>query len=215
MAMIELKNIMHKYQNQDEYVLDDLSITVNSGESMAIVGPSGSGKSTLLHILALLLKPTSGEYYLNGINTSCLNASKRANTRLTTIGMVVQDYALLPDRTALDNVITPLLILGGFNKKQIREMGLEALNELGVAPVANKKAGQLSGGQRQRIAIARALITKPSIVLADEPTAQLDNRNAHLVTELLQTKKRPEVSLVFATHDTSLIKEFDSILQLR
>ena len=129
--------------------------------------------------------------------------------------MVVQDYALLPDRTALDNVITPLLILGGFNKKQIREMGLEALNELGVAPVANKKAGQLSGGQRQRIAIARALITKPSIVLADEPTAQLDNRNAHLVTELLQTKKRPEVSLVFATHDTSLIKEFDSILQLR
>lgn len=215
MAMIELKNITHKYQSQDEYVLDNLSITVNSGESMAIVGPSGSGKSTILHILALLLKPTFGEYYLNGINTSCLNALKRANTRLTTIGMVVQDYALLPDRTALDNVITPLLILGGFNKKQIKEMGLEALNELGVAPVANKKVGQLSGGQRQRIAIARALITKPSIVLADEPTAQLDDRNAHLVTELLQTKKRPEVSLVFATHDTSLTKEFDSILQLR
>lgn len=215
MALIEMRQITHRYSKNDAFILKDFSLSVEAGQHLAITGPSGSGKSTLLSILALLLRPEAGSYLLNGTATERLGESQRAKTRLTQIGLVVQDYALLNDQSALDNVMTPLLIQGHMRKKEAVQRARVALEDVGLEEFASKKAGRLSGGQRQRVAIARALIGNPAVILADEPTAQLDGGTARMITELLLRRTSGGTALIFATHDLSLTEGFDQVVQLR
>ena len=215
MALIEMRQITHRYSKTDAYILKDFSISVERGQHLALTGPSGSGKSTLLSILALLLRPESGSYLLNGTATELLGHRQRAKMRLTQIGLVVQDYALLNDQSALNNVMTPLLIRGEISKNEAIERSREALKDVGLEEFAFQKAGHLSGGQRQRVAIARALVGKPTVILADEPTAQLDGGTARMITELLLQKTSGKTTLIFATHDLTLTEGFDQIVHLR
>lgn len=215
MALIEMRQITHRYSKNDAFIFKDFSLSIEAGQHLAITGPSGSGKSTLLSILALLLRPEAGSYLLNGTATERLGESQRAKTRLTQIGLVVQDYALLNDQSALDNVMTPLLIQGHMRKKEAVQRARAALEDVGLEEFASKKAGRLSGGQRQRVAIARALMGNPAVILADEPTAQLDGGTARMITELLLRRTSGGTALIFATHDLSLTEGFDQVVQLR
>lgn len=215
MAFIEMRQITHRYSRNDAFIFKDFSLSIEAGQHLAITGPSGSGKSTLLSILALLLRPEAGSYSLDGQPTERFSGHQRAETRLRKIGLVVQDYALLSDQSALDNVMTPLLLMGGMRKKEAVEQARTALKDVGLEEFASRKAGQLSGGQRQRVAIARALIGNPAVVLADEPTAQLDGGTAKIITELLLQRTGSGRILIFATHDLSLTEGFDQIIRLR
>ncbi|HIS99116.1 MAG TPA: ATP-binding cassette domain-containing protein [Candidatus Faecaligallichristensenella faecipullorum] len=215
MALIEMRQITHRYSKNDAFILKDFSLSVEAGQHLAITGPSGSGKSTLLSILALLLRPEAGSYILDEQSTERFGGRQRAETRLRKIGLVVQDYALLSDQSALDNVMTPLLLMGGMRRKEIIERARAGLKDVGLEEFASRKAGQLSGGQRQRVAIARALIGNPAVILADEPTAQLDGGTARMITELLLRRTSGGTALIFATHDLSLTEGFDHVVQLR
>lgn len=213
MPIIRAENIGHAYDSKN-YVLKDISILLEAGNALAVTGVSGSGKTTLLNILALLMHPTCGEYTFLDANASKLSESARAQMRLKNIGLIRQDLALLPDRSALENVMVPLLLMGKAKKKEMLDRGKEALDCVGILQQADARIGKLSGGQRQRVAIARALVTKPKLILADEPTAQLDADNARAVVELLRKVTRSDATLILSTHDLSLLSSFEKRLNL-
>lgn len=194
--------------------LDGIDLAVKCGEMIAIVGPSGAGKSTLLHLLAALDTPTSGTVYFDGNSLRSLAEAELAEYRNRTVGFVWQRHHLLPDFSAAENVAMPLLVRGSALRQALR-VAEEWLGEVGLASCAGQRAGELSGGEQQRVAIARALVNRPALLLADEPTGDLDERSAETVFELMQRLHRSHhLTSVLATHNLSLARRTDRILVL-
>jgi putative ABC transport system ATP-binding protein len=203
--MIQLEKINREFKVGDETVhaLRDIDLTLESGEYLSIMGPSGSGKSTLLNMLGLLDRPTSGRYLLEGIETTSLDEQQQATTRRDQIGFVFQSFHLVPRLTAAENVELPL-ILSGLEPEQRKERVRHALDALGLTDRAGHRPDQLSGGQRQRVAIARATIMQPAILLADEPTGNLDKHSGEEVVRTLEALNRQGITLIVVTHDPEI-----------
>jgi len=194
--------------------LDGIDFSVERGEMIAIVGPSGSGKSTLLHLLAALDTPTSGAVYFAGNSLRSFAEAELAEYRNRTVGFVWQHHYLMPDFTAAENVAMPLLVRG-VELGQALRAAIEWLGEVGLANRAEQRAGELSGGEQQRVAIARALVNRPALLLADEPTGDLDERSAGNVFELMQRLHQSHhVTSILATHNLSLARRTDRVLVL-
>ena len=194
-------------------VLKDVSLYVEEGEYVAIMGPSGSGKSTLMNIIGCLDLPTSGSYELAGSDVLSLNENKLADLRLGTIGFVFQNFQLLPRMSAVENVALPL-VYAGVRKKVRRERAREALVRVGLEDRTAFNPTQLSGGQKQRVAIARAMVNKPKILLADEPTGALDSKSSAQVMELFQTLNEEGVTVVMITHDPGIAHHAKRIVDI-
>ncbi len=191
-------------------LVSDVDLSVAPGEFVAIIGPSGSGKSSLLYLLGLLDRPTSGEVFLEGVATSALDDDARADMRLASLGFVFQFHFLLPEFSARENVVLPMRALGRLNDKEQYARAEMLLDQLGLKEHAHKRPDQMSGGQRQRVAIARALANDPKVVLADEPTGNLDTRAGERVLEILRglvdAQRR---AVVVVTHDLALAARAD------
>ena len=203
--MIEIAGVSRTFQvgGQPVHALRALDLTFADGEYAAIMGPSGSGKSTLLHILGLLDRPDSGHYRLDGLETTAINEERRAQLRRDRIGFVFQSFHLIPRLSAAENVELPL-VLAGLVPAQRRERVTRILAAVGLADRAHHRPDQLSGGQRQRVAIARATIMAPSLILADEPTGNLDRASGREVMETLETLNAQGLTLLIVTHDAEL-----------
>ncbi len=203
--MIRLQGIERDFQVGRERVraLHDLDLEIPDGDYLAVMGPSGSGKSTLLNLLGLLDRPDRGRYLLDDIDTGALSEEARARLRRERIGFVFQSFHLIPRLTAAGNVELPL-ILAGMAPVRRRQRVAETLASLGLADRAGHRPDQLSGGQRQRVAIARAVIMRPRLLLADEPTGNLDRHAGHEVIRLLEDLNRGGITLILVTHDPEL-----------
>lgn len=219
MAVISINNLKKIYHLGDNTVnaLDSVSLDIEEGEFVAITGPSGSGKSTLMHILGCLDRPTSGSYLLNGQDVSALPIGELADIRNRQIGFVFQGFNLLPRTTATENVEVPLLysrpVLGSQERK---ELALAALAAMNLADRADHHPSQLSGGQQQRVAIARALVNKPSIILADEPTGNLDTKTSVEVMRLLQQLREERgITIILITHEPEIAAYGTRIISMR
>lgn len=215
--MILLDRI-NKFYNKDKpnelHILKDLSLSIRSGEMVAIMGTSGSGKSTLLHILGCLDSFESGQYSLQNTSVSSLNEKQLSLIRCEKIGFVLQDFALINDETALENVKVPLLFDKSFRLKDIKKASLSALSSLNIEELAKKKVHQLSGGQQQRVAIARAIVNKPSILLADEPTGSLDSSTSKGILDVLKDLNSQGMTILLVTHDQAVADQCDRILHI-
>jgi putative ABC transport system ATP-binding protein len=199
----------------ETHALRGVNLSIDSGEFTALVGPSGSGKTTLLQLIGLLDQPTAGSVFINGKDVSGLNRNQRADMRKGTIGFIFQFFALIPTLTAYENVEMPLLLTGTKSSDR-RARVTEMLEAVGLSDHAHHRPDQLSGGQQQRVAVARALSMHPSLVLADEPTANLDTENGKQVMDIMQKlNKDTGVTFVFATHDPRVIKYARRIVTLR
>jgi len=195
-------------------VLYDINLAINSNQTIALKGPSGSGKSTLLNLIAGLEKPSSGEICLSGININKLSVNGLASFRNENIGIIFQFFNLINDLTVLENISLPLL-LRGISKKKSDQRAMMLIENIGLVNRVNYKTNLLSGGESQRVAIARALITEPKIILADEPTGNLDTDNTvNVMKLLLDNCKTNNTSLLMVTHDESLLSRFDKVLNL-
>ena len=203
--MIELDNIHRDFLVGDQQVhaLDDVSLAIASGEYVSIMGPSGSGKSTLLNLLGLLDRPSSGRYRLNGQDVTSLSDIEQAQVRNREVGFVFQMFHLVPRLTAAENVELPL-ILAGLSPAERRARVERALNDLGLSDRSHHKPDQLSGGQRQRVAIARATVTEPRVLLADEPTGNLDHASGMDVIHILEQLNGRGITLIMVTHDPEM-----------
>lgn len=217
-AILTGSNITKTYQDgkTTTNVLNHLDISINSGERIAIVGTSGSGKSTLLHILGGLDVPTSGEVWLHGQRINDLNETQRGELRNQHLGFIYQFHHLLAEFTAIENVAMPLLMRKAVPIAVARQQSIELLEKVGLGHRLTHRPGELSGGERQRVAIARALVTKPSLILADEPTGNLDYANAQAVFEILsELQKDFNTALLMVTHDRQLAQLADKQLALQ
>jgi putative ABC transport system ATP-binding protein len=193
-------------------ILDDVSFSVNAGESVAVVGPSGAGKSTLLALLAGLDLPTSGHVVLNGSNLSELDEDGRAAVRAESVGFVIQSFHLVPSLNALENVMLPLELAGG---DDARDASRKIIEKVGLRDRWSHYPAQLSGGEKQRVAIARAFATEPAVLFADEPTGNLDSRTGSNIMELMfELNHSSSTTLVLVTHDLSLAERCDRVLSL-
>ena len=217
MSAIEVEQITKTYKigTQETHALRGVSANFNEGEFTALVGPSGSGKTTLLQIIGCLDQPTSGALRIKGQDVSRLNADQRADLRKGTIGFVFQFFALIPGLSAYENVEMPLLLNGeGTAARKARV--LELLAAVGLSERANHRPDQLSGGEQQRVAVARALAVRPLMVLADEPTANLDTENGKQVMEIMRRlNQETGVTFLFATHDPRVVSYATRVVQLR
>ncbi|MGH9632141.1 MAG: ABC transporter ATP-binding protein [Bryobacteraceae bacterium] len=195
-------------------VFDDLNLEVARGERVALVGESGAGKSSLLHLLGGLDRPTKGEIYFGSREISKLNEAELADFRNKEIGFVWQIHYLLPEFTALENVMMPLLI-GGVPQQEAAPRALERLDEVGLAKRATHRAGELSGGEQQRVVLARALVVRPRVLLADEPTGNLDYRSGDMIADLFDDLHRHHrLTSIFVTHNIGFARRCDRILKL-
>lgn len=217
MEVTRIENVTRNYKigKVETRALRGVSLTIESGEFTALVGPSGSGKTTLLQLIGCLDQPTSGQVFVNGKDVSQLNRNQRADMRRGTIGFVFQFFALIPTLTAYENVEMPLL-LNGRNASERRERVMHLLEMVGLAERAHHRPDQLSGGEQQRVAVARALAPEPTLILADEPTANLDTANGQQVMEtMLRLNQETGITFVFATHDPRVIKYARRVITLR
>jgi putative ABC transport system ATP-binding protein len=206
---------IYKIGEVETRALNGVSISINDGEFTSLVGPSGSGKTTLLQLIGCLDKPTNGKVVIDGKETTNLNRNQRADLRKGTIGFVFQFFALIPTLTAYENVEMPLL-LNGKNASQRKQRVMELLDGVGMTDRAKNRPDQLSGGQQQRVAVARALATDPKLILADEPTANLDTENGEQVMEIMKKlNKETGTTFVFATHDPRVIKYAGRVVTLQ
>ncbi|MBN2029402.1 ABC transporter ATP-binding protein [bacterium] len=214
--LIDLKGIVKDYQVGLEKVhaLCTIDLQINKGEYVAIMGPSGSGKSTLMNILGCLDTPTAGIYKLNNAQVSTMNDDELAEIRNREIGFVFQTFNLLPRATALHNVELPL-IYNGTPAAQRREMAEKSLEKVGLKDRMNHRPNELSGGQRQRVAIARALVNNPSIILADEPTGNLDTRTGDEIMEICEDLHDAGNTIILVTHEEYIAEHSDRIIRLR
>lgn len=212
--MIELKNITKIYNPKKHNrfrALNGITLSVNDGEFCAIIGKSGSGKSTLLHIIGMLDTFSGGEYFLNGKNVSKFNERAAAKIRARSIGFVKQDFALIDEYSALDNVMTPLYPIKEHDKKK---KALSAIEKLGISKLADKDVSQLSGGEKQRVAIARAIVNDPKIILADEPTGSLDSKTAAEIMGVFKRLNDDGKTVIIVTHDLGIAKQCDRIIEI-
>ena len=204
-----------KIGEMETHALRGVNLSIEDGEFTALVGPSGSGKTTLLQLIGLLDQPTSGQVYINGKDATRLNRNQRADLRKGTIGFIFQFFALIPTLTAYENVEMPLLLNGtkpAERKARVNEM----LEAVGLSDRAHHRPDQLSGGQQQRVAVARALAINPKVILADEPTANLDTENGKQVMDIMQRlNKETGVTFVFATHDPRVINYANRVVTLQ
>ncbi|MFB1115895.1 ABC transporter ATP-binding protein [Dickeya dadantii] len=215
-GLIRLEQVSHAYPSAaaSHPVLHNVSLRVDAGQSCAIVGASGSGKSTLLNIIGLLDKPTSGRLWLNGCDMAQASTDERARIRNQTIGFVFQSFNLLPRLSVLDNAALPLLYRG-YSRRDAHQAARRQLERVGLAERLHYRPADLSGGQRQRVAIARALTGEPSLLLADEPTGNLDSQTAGDILSLLLTLNREQgVTLVMVTHDESIARQMQRRIQV-
>lgn len=213
--ILELKNIYKNY-DQDNLVvpvLKDVSLQVDEGEYVAVMGPSGSGKTTLMNIIGCLDLPTSGSYILDGRPVSELKEKELTKVRRNILGFVFQNFQLMPRESALDNVCLHL-IYAGVSKKERKEMGMKALEKVGLADRAAFRPNQLSGGQKQRVAIARAMVNNPKLLLADEPTGALDSKSGKQVLELFDMLNESGVTIVMITHDRKVAERAKRIVHI-
>jgi putative ABC transport system ATP-binding protein len=203
--MIELRDICRHFQMGDQQVraLDQVSVRIDSGEYVSIMGPSGSGKSTLLNVLGLLDRPTDGTYLLDGRETTSLNDEELAHTRARKIGFIFQSFHLIPRLTAFENVELPLVLAGvAPDERRPRVQGL--LESLSLESRASHRPNELSGGQRQRVAIARAMVMQPAVILADEPTGNLDHVSGAEVLAAIEGLNAKGITLLVVTHDAEV-----------
>ena len=216
MALIRLQNVSRRYQMGTETVhaLRDVSLEIQRGEYVAIMGPSGSGKSTMMNLIGCLDTATSGRYELNGIGVSDMNDNQLAEIRNREIGFVFQTFNLLSRSNALHNVELPL-IYAGVPAEERRQVALEALTQVGLADRIHHKPNELSGGQRQRVAVARALVNKPSILLADEPTGNLDSKTGTEIMALFEELSRQGNTIILVTHEEDIARQSRRIIRIR
>lgn len=215
-AIIHLENIRKNYYmgKQALQVLKGIDLDIHKNEYVALMGPSGSGKSTLMNILGCLDSPTGGLYVLNGHDVSKMEDNALADIRNKEIGFVFQQFNLLPRLTAVDNVALPL-VYAGIPKKRRTEMAMEVLNKVGLADRSHHKPNELSGGQSQRVAIARALVNNPSIILADEPTGNLDTKTSIEIMDIFGQIQQSGNTVVLVTHEEDIAKHAHRIVRLR
>ena len=204
--MINIKGLNKYYPLGKErfHALKDIDLEVKKGEMLCLTGRSGSGKSTLLHVIGLLDTFESGEYLFDGSTVRELSDSRRAALRNADIGFIMQDFALVSDRSVLFNVMLPLMF-GKTSLSQAKKLAAESLEKVGIADQKNKRVNQLSGGQKQRVAIARAIVTKPKLILADEPTGALDSKTGAAIMDLLCTLNGEGITVIVATHDAQVM----------
>jgi putative ABC transport system ATP-binding protein len=216
MKIIETRDIskVYKMGNQIVNALQSISISIDRGEYVAFMGPSGSGKSTLMNIVGCLDTPTSGTYMLNGKLVSEMTENELADTRNKEIGFVFQTFNLLPRASALENIALPL-IYAGYSKSERNERAMQALENVGLAERSHHKPNELSGGQRQRVAIARALVNNPSIILADEPTGNLDTKTSYDIMNLFQELHDKGNTIIMVTHEDDIAHYAHRIIRLR
>jgi len=214
--LIQITDIGRKYVIGAEtiHALKSVTMEINKGEFVALMGPSGSGKSTLMNILGCLDTPTRGDYILNGINVSEMSDDELAEVRNKEIGFVFQTFNLLPRSTSLDNVALPL-IYAGYTKKNREDMAQKALESVGLGNRVDHKPNELSGGQRQRVAVARALINNPSIILADEPTGNLDTKTSIEIMGLLEEIHSRGNTIILVTHEEDIAQHAHRIVRMR
>jgi ABC-type lipoprotein export system ATPase subunit len=215
-TVISLQNITKSYHTADIdiEILHGISLSINSGEFVAVVGPSGSGKSTLLHIVGLLDNATSGKYVLVDDDVTTLTEDEQAHVRNKEIGFVFQSFNLLQRTTVLENVVLPA-IYAGTDITERRKRGISLLEKVGLGDHIHKKPNQLSGGQQQRVAIARALMNNPSIILADEPTGNLDTKSGKDVMELLKSLHKEGKTIIVITHGDEIAKQAQRTITIR
>lgn len=216
MSLIRLVQVSRCYRMGSEtiHALRDVSLEIERGEYVAIMGPSGSGKSTLMNILGCLDTPTAGRYELDGIDVSHMDDNQLAEVRNQRIGFVFQTFHLLPRSTALHNVELPL-IYAGYPAETRRRMALEALAQVGLADRVQHRPNELSGGQRQRVAIARALVNRPALLLADEPTGNLDSKTGEEILALFDALWRQGHTILMVTHEEDVARHARRILRIR
>ncbi|MEX2235535.1 MAG: ABC transporter ATP-binding protein [Cyclobacteriaceae bacterium] len=216
MKIIETKEISKVYRmgNQIVNALQSISIVIDRGEYVAFMGPSGSGKSTLMNIVGCLDTPTTGTYMLNNKLVSEMTENELADTRNKEIGFVFQTFNLLPRASALENVALPL-IYAGYSKSERNEMAMSTLDSVGLGDRAHHRPNELSGGQRQRVAIARALVNDPSIILADEPTGNLDTKTSYDIMNLFQELHDKGNTIIMVTHEDDIAHYAHRIIRLR
>ena len=216
MNIIETTNISRRYVMGEEVIdaLKDISITVKKGEYVAFMGPSGSGKSTLMNIIGCLDTPSTGTYILNGNDVSEMSENELAEIRNKEIGFVFQTFNLLPRQSSLENVALPL-IYAGYNKSDRTEIAMAALKGVGLENRALHKPNELSGGQRQRVAVARALVNSPSILLADEPTGNLDTKTSYEIMDLFDQLHKKGNTIIVVTHEDDIAQYAHRIIRLR
>ncbi|MEY3386148.1 MAG: hypothetical protein RIR53_959 [Bacteroidota bacterium] len=214
--IIEIANLVKRYEmgNEEVFALRDVSLTIGSNEYVAIMGPSGSGKSTLMNMLGCLDTPTSGTYYFNGQDVREMNDDDLAEIRNREIGFVFQTFNLLPRATALQNVELPL-VYSGVSKAERNERAKQALEKVQLSDRMTHRPNELSGGQRQRVAIARAIVTAPSIVLADEPTGNLDTKTGHDIMALFRSLWEAGNTVILVTHEEDVARHARRIIRLR
>jgi putative ABC transport system ATP-binding protein len=214
--LIIIKDIGRKYVIGAEIIhaIKSVSLTINKGEFVALMGPSGSGKSTLMNILGCLDTPTKGEYILNGINVSHMSDNDLAEVRNSEIGFVFQTFNLLPRNSALDNVALPL-VYAGISKEKRNERARIALENVGLGHRTDHRPNELSGGQRQRVAVARALINNPSIILADEPTGNLDTKTSIEIMGLMEDIHAKGNTIILVTHEEDIAMHAHRIVRMR
>lgn len=215
-TLIHTKDITKIYKMGSEtiHALKSISIEISRGEYVAFMGPSGSGKSTLMNIVGCLDSPTSGTYILNGKDVSDMTENELAEIRNKEIGFVFQTFNLLPRASSLDNVCLPL-VYAGYKRSEREAMAMEALENVGLASRAKHKPNELSGGQRQRVAIARALVNGPSIILADEPTGNLDSKTSYDIMNLFHELHSKGNTIIMVTHEDDIARYAHRIVRLR
>ncbi len=214
--LIDLQGIKKVFYTEEleTWALDDIHLTIDQGEYASISGPSGCGKSTLLSVMGLLYTSTEGKYLLNGTEVSSLKAAEQARVRNRDIGFIFQAFNLIPDMSAFENVELPLTYRDDISRKQRQELVLQALDHVNMSARKNHYPAQMSGGQQQRVAIARALVGKPKVLLADEPTGNLDSKNAQLIMDLLATLHKQGSTIVMVTHDPRWAEHADRQISL-